>query len=244
MDQIKQAAELIRQAKGCYVLSGAGISTESGIPDFRSPGTGLWTKMDPMEMLSAHVMLNDPEKFYKEGFQILVGMDDVEPNEGHRVIAKWEKEGLIDGVITQNIDNLHQKAGSKNMMEVHGQMGTCHCLNCGRIYDFWVMRDKVEKGEIPPICPACGGTLRTDVVLFGDMMPPAFDKAVKAMEKAELLIVVGTSLTVSPVNMLPRYADRLIIINRDATAYDRQADVAIHAPLGETLKAIDDALHA
>ncbi|NLY09799.1 MAG: NAD-dependent protein deacylase [Tissierellia bacterium] len=243
MNKIMEAANLIKNSKKTMVLTGAGISTESGVPDFRSDKTGLWTKMDPAEVLSAHIMEKYPEKFYSNGFKILTDMADVKPNAGHIAIADMEKDGFVQGVITQNIDNLHHKAGSRKIFEVHGQTRTASCTRCGREYDFSILQEKVDAGEIPPICPSCGGVLRTDVVLFGDQMPVAYSHAVRELENTELLIVVGTSLVVAPVSFLPRMVKKLIIINNEPTPYDRVADVVFNEGSGKVLQNIYEALN-
>ncbi|RVU54904.1 SIR2 family NAD-dependent protein deacylase [Anaerosphaera multitolerans] len=236
-EKIEVAAKLIISSKKSFALTGAGISTESGIPDFRSE-TGYYQKMDPISALSRDVLLKNPKRFYSEGYKILEDLNDKRPNMGHIALAELERLKLLSGVITQNIDNLHAKAGSERMYEVHGETRGIHCINCGKSYDFSVMKAKVEKNEIPPKCDNCGGTLRPNVVMFGDMMPDDFQRAVMELETTELLIVVGSSLTVSPVNFLPRYVDRLIIINSTPTPEDRNADLVFHEQAGDTLKDI------
>lgn len=237
MDKIKKAAELILNSKKTFALTGAGISTDSGIPDFRS-STGYYSKMDPMLALSKDRLLYEPEIFYKEGYKILLDLNEKEPNKGHIALAKLEEDGFLSGIITQNIDNLHKKAGSKNIYEVHGETRGVHCMKCHNEYPFKVMKEKVDRGEIPPKCDNCGGTLRPNVVMFGDMMPDDYMRGVMELENTELLIVVGSSLTVSPVNFLPRYAEKLIIINNDKTPEDYRADVVINENSSKVLDAI------
>lgn len=239
MDNIKKAAELIVNSSKTFALTGAGISTESGIPDFRS-STGYYSKMDPMEALSRDVLLNDPEKFYSEGFIILRDLYDKKPNKGHLALSKLEEMNLLKGIITQNIDNLHVKAGNKTVYEVHGESRSVHCMSCGAQYDFSVMKQKVEEGEIPPKCDKCGGILRPNVVMFGDMMPDDFIRAQSELRDTELMIIVGSSLTVSPVNFLPNMVDKMIIINQSNTPFDRKADVVFHEGAGEVLAKILD----
>lgn len=219
----KKIAEMIIESNLTVVLTGAGISTESGIPDFRSPKTGLWEKVDPMEALSTDVLYGNPKKFYSLGFKILTGMKGAKPNKAHLILAQMEKEGLISAIITQNIDNLHHAAGSKNIMEVHGHIRTGHCMKCRKTYEFSVIEDKVANGEIPPIC-SCGGTIRPDVVFFGDSLPDCFNKAWDISSRCDLMIVIGSSLQVGPVNYLPSMAKKLAIINKETTMYDGRAD--------------------
>ncbi|CDZ74813.1 NAD-dependent protein deacetylase 2 [Peptoniphilus sp. ING2-D1G] len=242
MNNIEKAAKLIVSSSKTFALTGAGISTESGIPDFRSD-TGYYTKMDPMKALSRDVLLNDPKRFYSEGFIILKDLYDKKPNKGHLALAKLEEMNLLNGIITQNIDNLHVKAGNKNVYEVHGESRNVHCVNCGMQYDFDVMKQKVEKGEIPPKCDKCGGTLRPNVVMFGDMMPDDFSRAQDELIDTDLMIIVGSSLTVSPVNFLPNMVDKLIIINQSPTPFDRKADVVFHEGAGEVLEKILDEIN-
>lgn len=241
-DQIQKAVQYIKESKGIMVLTGAGISTESGIPDFRSPGTGLWEKMDPMEALSTKILLNHPEKFYRQGFQILTSMKDALPNTAHRVLAKMEEEGMIDLLVTQNIDNLHQKAGSKKVYEVHGHVRSGSCLECQEEMLMDQMEKKVADGEIPPRCEHCGGIVRPNVVMFGDALPPCFDMAMDAIRKYERLIVIGSSLEVGPVNYLAYLCKKLMIINLGPTAYDSRADLILRQKAGEALSSIYEAL--
>lgn len=238
LEDIKKAARLIRNSNKTMVLTGAGISTESGIPDFRSPNTGLWENMDPMEALSTSVLYNNPQKFYKEGFNILLSMTNAEPNKAHFALAEMEKLGYIKGIITQNIDNLHYKAGSHYILEVHGNTREGSCLNCGNVVDLKVLKFKVDNDEVPPKCDNCGGTLRPDVVFFGDMLPEEFNIAVREVETSDLLVVIGSSLMVAPVNYLPQMAKKLIIINMGPTAMDNFAEVKIEDKAGKTLEAI------
>jgi NAD-dependent deacetylase len=235
---IEKAIKLIKESRKTFVLTGAGVSTESGIPDFRSPQTGLWEKVDPMEALSTTVLYNNPRKFYKEGFKMLLGMTGAEPNKAHLALAEMERKGYIKGIITQNIDNLHQKAGSKYVLEVHGNTREGSCLNCKNKVKLDVINNKVNKGEIPPRCDACGGILRPDVVFFGDMLPEDFSIAQEEVGTSDLLIVVGSSLVVSPVNYLPQLVKKLIIINIGSTPFDRRADLCIQGKAGEVLDEI------
>ena len=237
MDIYEKAAKIIRESKSTVVLTGAGVSTESGIPDFRSPGSGLWEKVDPMEALSSRVLYNDPEKFYSLGFKIITSMKNALPNKAHYQIARLEELGFIDLVVTQNIDGLHHKAGSRNVYEVHGTTRTCSCENCGTEYDTAFIEKRIMGGEIPPKC-RCKGIIRPDVVLFGDMLPGCFYESIKKVEEAELLLVMGSSLTVAPVNQLADLCSKLIIINLGETCYDRKSDIIIRESISEALDKI------
>ncbi|WP_244985954.1 SIR2 family NAD-dependent protein deacylase [Anaerosalibacter bizertensis] len=238
IDKIKRASELIKKSSKTMVLTGAGISTESGIPDFRSPGTGLWENTDPMEALSTTVLYNDPEKFYSEGYKMLLGMKDAKPNRAHLVLAEMEKRGFIKGIITQNIDNLHHKAGSKYVLEVHGNTREGSCMDCGKKVPLDVMTQKINEGQIPPKCNSCQGTLRPDVIMFGDMLPEDFSIASNEASTSDLLIVVGSSLVVSPVNYLPQMAKNLIIINKGRSAMDHYSDILLNGSASDILEAI------
>jgi len=218
-------AELIKESKMTCVLTGAGISTESGIPDFRSPKTGLWSKYDPMKLLSTDVMFDDPKLFYTESIKILTPMLDKKPNRAHEILAEMETGKLIHSLTTQNIDGLHYKAGSRNIYEVHGNIRTGRCLTCQDEPSFSSLLEKTAHGEIPPGCDKCGGMLRTSVVLFGDRLPECFEHAHYDAQTCDLMIVIGSSLAVAPVNMLPAIAKKLVIINIGETSCDGRAEI-------------------
>lgn len=239
---LRRAAELIKVSRCTLALTGAGISTESGIPDFRSPGTGLWNKMDPFKVASASAFLKDPAAFYRSFAELWHGYRQAEPNDAHRALARLEQEGMLSGVITQNIDGLHIKAGSRTVWEVHGNLRTCRCLSCGRSFSFEFLWERYRGGENPPRCGECRGVLRPNVVLFGDPLGEEFYAAARAMERCQLLITVGTSLTVYPVASLPQRAEKLIVVNREPTPYDGRADVVIRGSASQALAGIMAAL--
>ncbi len=239
-EAIGRLAELLREARNAVALTGAGISTESGIPDFRSPQTGLYATIDPMEYLSVDALNSRPEQFWKYFVEVFA-LPKAEPNAGHLALVRLEEQGYLSAIITQNIDGLHHKAGSQRVFEVHGHLRTVHCTGCGRT---WPMEDasgQVQAGELPT-CGECGAGVRPDVVLFGDQMPPAFQDAFEAAQSADLVLVVGSSLSVSPANMLAFQRNRLAIVNRDPTVADGAADVVIHGSAGETLTALVEEL--
>lgn len=237
MDIYKQAAELLKKAKYTVALTGAGLSTESGIPDFRS-STGYYSNVIPEDALSQRRMYNEPKRFYSEGYKILKDLEGKKPNEGHKSLTKLQEIGKLNEIITQNIDDLHQQSGSVNVLPVHGDASIAHCESCDFEEKFQDFDERVQKGQIPPKCPNCGGLLRTNVVLFGDAMPTAFEKALSATEKADTMIVIGSSLRVMPVAYLPRQVEHLIIINKDMTPYDSTADVVIHESASKALNKI------
>jgi NAD-dependent deacetylase len=231
-------AELIRAGQPCVVLTGAGVSTESGIPDFRSP-TGIWAHYDPMEYATIQAFRRDPVKvwdFYAKRLDVL---KEAEPNAAHRAIAALERAGLVDAVVTQNIDRLHERAGSRNVVEVHGSIRTSVCLDCGERVRFDEVVRLLEDAPAPP-CPRCGRILKPDVVMFGELLPAeAIDRATELARRAALLLVVGSTLEVWPVAGLPQETlaagGRLAIVNRGPTAYDDEAELRIDAAAGEVL---------
>jgi NAD-dependent deacetylase len=237
-EKLERLAELVRERQPCVVLTGAGISTESGIPDFRSP-TGIWAQYDPMEYATIDAFLADPEKvwdFYGKRLNVL---RDAEPNEGHRALVELEERGWVRAVITQNIDRLHERAGSRDVVEVHGSIRTSSCLDCGTVVPF----DEVVRLLPVPHCPGCGRVLKPDVVMFGELLPEdAIARATQLAADAGLLLVVGSSLEVYPVAGLPAETlaagGSLAIVNRAPTQFDRRASVTIDAGAGETLRAL------
>jgi NAD-dependent deacetylase len=228
-------AELIRANQPCVALTGAGVSTESGIPDFRS-ATGIWAQFDPYEVASIEAFRRDPERvwdFYALRLDVLA---DAAPNPAHFALAGLEARGLVQAVITQNVDRLHAVAGSRDVIEVHGSIATAVCLTCGRT------EENVRELLPLPRCADCGAILKPGVVMFGELLPlDAIDRATALAQAAGLLLVVGTSLEVWPVAGLPdealRHGGKLAIVNRDPTPYDDRADIVIHGSAGEVLAA-------
>lgn len=237
-EKINKACSLIKSSKKTMVLTGAGASTESGIPDFRSPGTGLWEKLDPMEVLSTNAFYDNPERFYREGFGILLDMAHARPNRVHNILAEMERLGFIQGIITQNIDNLHHLAGSQYILEVHGNTREGICVNCEEIIKINLLIEKLNLGELPPKCNKCRGIIKPNVVLFGDMLPEDFNIAMWEVETSDLLIVIGSSLAVAPVNHLPQVAKQLIIINEGHTFMDEFCNVKLKGNAGDILEKI------
>ena len=230
-------AELIRERQPCVVLTGAGVSTESGIPDFRSP-TGIWAEVDPFEVASIQAFRRDPERvwgFYRERIHMLL---EAEPNAGHHALAELEARGLVHAVVTQNIDTLHSRAGSRDVIEVHGSIRSAVCLRC-----LWTEGTEGVLAQLEvrpaPLCTQCGDVLKPGVTLFGELLPPgAMERATELARAAELMLVVGSSLEVWPVAGLPLEARSLAIVNRGPTALDDRALVKIDEPAGETLAAV------
>jgi NAD-dependent deacetylase len=239
---VKRLAELMREHQPCVVLTGAGISTESGIPDFRSP-TGIWRQYDPMEYATIDAFLADPAKVWDFYGKRLAAVSAVEPNDGHRALAELERRGWVHAIVTQNVDGLHARAGSRTVVEVHGSLRTCSCIECGRAVPF----AEALAGLPLPACPACGSVLKPGVVMFGELLPEeAIERAVRLASEAGLMLVVGSSLEVYPVAGLPletlAAGGKVAIVNRGATQLDGRADVCVDAGAGETLRALSERL--
>jgi len=233
LEGIRPAAEIISRARQAVVLTGAGISTHSGIPDFRSPGSGLWTRNDPIEVATLDSFRYNPENFFNWIRPLVSGMHAAQPNAAHLALAKLEQSGFVNTIITQNVDGLHHRAGATNILEVHGSMRTMTCVSCFRRYDssdFLVAY--LESGEIPH-CEICSHILKPDVILFGEQLPiRTWMKAQDVSKHCDLMIVAGSSLEVLPVAGLPMRAiengAHLIIINNTVTYLDVRADVVFH----------------
>lgn len=244
-DQAKRLAEWIGEAKRIVFFGGAGTSTESGIPDFRSAG-GLYESGDaefpypPEEMLSREFFARQPGTFY-EFYRKRMVYEDAQPNDMHRLLAELEESGRLGAVITQNIDGLHQKAGSVNVLELHGSVLRNTCLSCGATYGLEAVMHSVGI----PRCAACGGMLKPNVVLYGEMLETSvLEAAAAAIEAADLMLVGGTSLTVQPAASLVGMFDggRLALLNRTPTPYDSHADLRFTEPMGTIAQSVRQAL--
>jgi len=229
---IEDAAELFRKAKRAVVLTGAGISTPSGIPDFRSEGTGLWSRDEPMEVASLSAFRTSPERFFNWFHPLASQIFNAKPNAAHMALAEMEESGCLQAIVTQNIDALHQKAGSKHVVEMHGTCRTLSCTECFKQFESeLLLQPYLEMGKIP-LCPSCNGILKPDVILFGEQLPQsAWIEAQRVARQCDLMLVAGSSLEVLPVAGLPMQAlDRgahLIVINNTPTYLDVRADVVI-----------------
>jgi NAD-dependent protein deacetylase/lipoamidase len=234
-------AALLHERQPCVVLTGAGVSTESGIPDFRSE-TGIWADVDPFEVASIEAFRRDPARvwgFYRERIALL---RNAEPNAAHFALAELERRGVVQAVVTQNIDTLHARAGSDEVIEVHGSIRSAQCLGC-----LWTEQEESVMAQLEqdflPTCLHCGEVLKPGVVLFGEPLPAAaMEYATRLARSAQLLLVVGSSLEVWPVAGLPLEARSFAIVNRGPTALDEQALLKVDAGAGETLSAVLGAL--
>jgi NAD-dependent deacetylase len=235
--------DLIRGAGSIVALTGAGISVPSGIPDFRSPGTGLWANADPMEVAHIDAFHRDPERFwsfYGERFQTL---EHKQPNRAHDALAALERAGLLDAVITQNIDRLHRRAGSEDVIEVHGSIASSSCLDCGARYEHGEVRARqAVAARGVPRCD-CDSPLKPDVVLFGELLPTAaLARAERLAASADVLLCIGSSLEVYPVAGLPEVTlsagGKIAILTQGPTPFDRVAAVRVHGDVVDELEAL------
>jgi NAD-dependent deacetylase len=246
---VGRAARLLGAARQAVALTGAGLSTPSGIPDFRSPGLGLWEDYDPLEVASLDGFRQDPGAFYSWIRPLARLMLGAEPNAAHLALAELEARGRLRAVLTQNIDQLHSRAGSRCVLELHGHIREAACLECGhRQPALGLLEQLVEDGRTPH-CPDCGGVLKPNVVLFGEALPEdVWREAHRLARACDLILVAGSSLEVAPAGDLPLLARqagaRLIIVNRQPTPLDDEAEIVIHADVAEALPAIVAELQA
>ncbi len=237
---------MLRESASTVVLTGAGVSVPSGIPDFRTPGTGMWENVDPMEIAHIDSFHRDPARFWRYYRPRFQDLGSKEPNEAHRAIAQLEARGMVDAVVTQNIDRLHRAAGSERVIEVHGSIETSSCTSCGESFAIAEVEALFDGGGVA-LCRGCGGRVKPDVVLFGELLPEqAMAEATRLCEHAELILCIGTSLEVYPVAGLPSVAlnrgARLAIITMGPTPYDRDASVRLDGDVVDELEAVLAAL--
>jgi NAD-dependent deacetylase len=241
-------ARLVREAGTVVALSGAGISVPSGIPDFRSPGTGLWADSNPMEVAHIDAWRRDPERFWSFYDQRFQTLDGKQPNGAHHALVELEERGVLDAVITQNIDGLHRAAGTRELVEVHGTIATSSCLECG-----WsagldeVRRRVIDAQDGVPRCGDCAAPLKPDVVLFGELLPvEAIERAQTLCATADVLLCIGTSLEVYPVSALPELTHAsggdVVIITKGPTSWDSRATFRLGGDVVEELDALVEAL--
>lgn len=239
-EKIEELANLILNSENIVVLSGAGMSTESGIQDFRSPGTGLWEKVDPYEFASIHSYVANPAKNLEFMLETGKAIFRARPNKGHKTLTKLQKLGKLKGVLTQNIDRLHHKAKTKNIVEFHGNAYEAKCMSCGQIYQISFMVNQVLEGNYSPSCEKCSGVLKPNAIFFGE---PLESKTLEAADKmivdCDLLLVLGSSLVVYPVAFYPQkvlsMGAKLAIINIQETDMDSASEVVIHEKIGDVL---------
>ncbi len=242
--QIQQATDMVRQASNIVAMTGAGISTPSGIPDFRSPHSGLWDQADPLAVASIFAFRQNPEHFYKWIHPISHLFLEAKPNPAHYALAALEAEGKLKAIITQNIDDLHRQAGSKTVYHLHGHLREVTCIKCYEVQDSAsIFKKFVEDGQVPR--HHCGGVLKPNAILFGEQLPVReFLAAQQAVKEADLMLLAGSSLEVAPASDLPQLAldngAKLIIVNHQSTYLDQRADLVIRADVTEVLPRIVD----
>ena len=235
-EQVERFLELVEKSRAAVAFTGAGVSTESGIPDYRSPGTGLWEKMD-QSVVSLSGFAKDPSNYYSYAMEHWPAREAARPNSAHLALARLEKSGRLRGVITQNVDGLHGMAGSENVCELHGSIKRVVCLECGATCPMKETMKRVAEGENPPLCASCSGILKPDAVFFGEALPEEpWLRAVELVENCDFLLVMGSSLLVAPASGLPRLAlsvgASLAIINLTPTPFDDKADVVVREKIG------------
>ncbi len=245
-DTYRRVADWLAGADLAVAFTGAGISTESGIPDFRSPG-GVWSQNTPVLFDDFMASAEARYEYWRQKCEAHRDFADAAPNEGHRALADWEAAGRLQAVVTQNIDGLHQIAGQRRVLELHGTARHIACMDCRARFDVEPMIEQFLTNDQVPACPACGGRLKHATVSFGQSLPEdVLGEAVELAERCEVFLTLGSSLVVEPAASLPRIAQshgaRLVIINREATPCDALADLVIHAPIGQTLSAIAEIL--
>ncbi len=240
---IIEAANIIGRARAGVAFTGAGISTPSGIPDFRSPKSGMWENLDPMKVASIYGFRQNPEAFYKWIHPLAKLTIQAQPNVAHYALVQMQNHGLVNTIITQNIDMLHTRAGSTQVYELHGHLREATCIHCFTVYDGETLLNKfLDDGEVP-YCPRCGGVIKPNVILFGEQLPiRELLGAKEASRKADVMLIIGSSLEVAPASELPALAGRngakLIVVNMQPTPVDSLAHVVIHADAAEALPEI------
>jgi NAD-dependent deacetylase len=247
IDQATRLAEMLREARSAVVMTGAGVSVPSGIPDFRSPGTGMWEKVNPMEVAHIDAFRRQPDRFWQFYGERFASLVDKEPNPAHLAIAELERRGLIRGVVTQNVDRLHRRAGSRNVIEVHGSIEWSVCPECGGRVSLERVLEVIAEHPGAPECTACIAPLKPDVVLFGEMLPEeAISDAYALAAEADLIVCVGSSLEVFPVASLPGVTrhggGQIALITQGPTSYDSDASVKLDGDVVDELAAVMAAL--
>lgn len=249
MDDIAVVADWIRQADNIVAFTGAGISTPSGIPDFRSEDSGLWENVNPQEVASIYGFRKNPKAFFDWVRPLTLTTLNAQPNPAHHALVELEQMDKLNAIITQNIDMLHTKAGTQSIFELHGHMRTATCINCFKVYDGQPIIEQLLDDGAVPNCPACNGVLKPDVILFGEQLPyEQMMGAKKATRNADLMIVIGSSLEVAPASDIPLIAKRngskLVIINLEPTIMDRFADKVIIGDAADIMPQIMICLNA
>jgi len=245
-NEIARTAELVRKARHAVALTGAGSSTPSGIPDFRSPGSGVWEHVNPMEVASIYNFRRHPDRFYSWIRPMMSLLLTAEPNPAHVALAEMEAGGWLKAIITQNIDNLHQRGGAREVLELHGHMQEATCISCYRVVPSRALVDEFLASDEVPRCAECGGVMKPNVVLFGEQLPiKVVNAAMAHIRKSDLMIIAGSSLEVVPAAQLPLQVHQqdghLIVVNLTPTYVDDIAEVVIHGDMAQVLPLIAQA---
>jgi NAD-dependent deacetylase len=242
-DKIQQAVDLLRAARYAVAFTGAGISTPSGIPDFRNPESGLWSHTNPLHVASIFGFRQHPQAFYDWVYPLARQILAAQPNAAHHALAELETVGIVKTVITQNIDMLHTRAGSASVHEIHGSLNQATCTHCFTVYAGESILERFLQDQQTPRCPKCNGVIKPNVILFGEQLPyRTMQMAREAARRADVMLVIGSSLEVAPATDLPqitlRSGGKLILVNYTPTDFDRWATTVIHADAAEVLPAI------
>lgn len=238
-NEIEHARNLVSSSSKIIALTGAGISVDSGIPDFRSEG-GLWERYDPHEYATIESFMRNPIKFWTMGRELAETILKAKPNSAHTALSKLESDKKLLGVITQNIDNLHQAAGNKRIVELHGNYLRAHCIECNKEFVGEDVHKRVVSGEIPPKCDSCNGVLKSEAILFGEPLPEkAMEEAIELCRQTDLMLVIGSSLTIYPAAFLPQLAKnagaKIILVNLEGINRDNVADIVIRGRATEII---------
>lgn len=238
-EKLKKVADLLKSSSYTVVLTGSGISDKEDDANFRSPGRGMWTMLDPDDFTIQRFKEN-PNAFYEVGAPFFSMLED-KPGEAHKAIAELEKRGLVKTIVTKNVDGFHQEAGAKNVLEIYGTLRSASCTSCEYKVETKLIAAEIEKGHLPK-CPDCGQPLKPDVVLFGEPLTEDFHKAKHEIEKSDLVLVMGTSIVTSPTKELLSNADNLVIINLFATTQDSRAKIIISETPEKALKILMESI--
>jgi NAD-dependent deacetylase len=241
-DALERVRKLVQKSNKITALTGAGISVDSGIPDFRSEG-GLWERYDPHEYATIESFMQNPIKFWTMGRELAETILNAEPNNAHHGLSKLEADGKLIGIITLNIDNLHQAAGNSRVVELHGNYLRAHCIECNTEYVGDTVHQRVADGEIPPRCEKCNGILKSEAILFGEPLPEnAMAEATEMCRDTDLMLVIGTSLTIYPAAFLPQIAKnsgaKIVLINLEGINRDSVADIVLKGRAAEVIPRI------
>ncbi|MDA7967157.1 NAD-dependent protein deacylase [Ruegeria sp.] len=247
-ENAKQFVDMILSSSNLVAMTGAGISTESGIPDYRSPGSGLWEKMD-QSVVSLSGFIEKPSRYYDYSLELYPIRRAAKPNPGHDLLAELENREILKGIITQNVDGLHQDAGSGEVHELHGSLRQAVCMDCSVLQSMDEAMERVLSGQNPPLCQECGGVLKPNAVFFGEALPVRpWERSVELSRNADLFIAIGSSLLVSPANTLPdiaiRNGSKIIVLNNTPTPFDGEAELLVRDQIGEFSSVVMEILSA